>query len=637
MDRLRHLDCFTLNCLPSLKNCLVHGEGLLITDEVGKQYYDLSSSTLNMALGHRYPAITKAVKNQMDKIWFVSTNFQNPAYYELAQLLTNVAPEGISAVNLRLCNGADAVDYAIKIARLYTLRKKLLCSRWAWHGESLGTLPLSSCNNYHQYNIQNDILYSSEPCLESLIDLIKGNPDAAAVLIDPIGTSVGLFDPPTIKPSLKEIRDLCTQNGIILIFDEIQTFGGYMGTTLFASDYYGVTPDIICIGKALSAGIAQSATLCRNFLRGVVCKKEGEYTFGGQPLGCIASIESIKSFTAISQIICKNLAAFTEAIKSLSDSFPMIEFRQIGFFVTIKPKECCIENWVKGIHSLGLEKGLLLRNNHNRCVILKPPVIITPEISKKSAEILKEVFAIACKEVMKPSVYYEDLLKSGASIKTLTRVRKKSPVLTEQKEVQALLTAVKSTLSIQACTAVEEVQLVQLLRKNGIPALEVMVSPEGEYVEYLHQPGIQLDKFIANEADPSIVNSVILQHQRFVEMAHDSGLSIANRNPSNAIVTGVNYGVVLVDFGYQYSDSSGNKESLFAFEEVFSIFLCLSTVTSAPFQEDLAKRLCYAVTKRQKSLAHFMWETISTFYSSSPQYKNIIKIMTEAFDNVKSH
>ena len=634
MNEESRVDFFTTNCTPSLDHCIIYGDGLVITDDAGKQYFDLSSSTLNMALGHRYPAVTEAVWNQMNKIWFVSTNFQNPAVYELAKLLTDVAPEGISAVNLRLCNGADAVDNAIKMARLYTLRKKLLCSNRGWHGESLSTLPLSSCNNYHRINCQNDVLYSDEPSLESIIDLIKANPDAAAVLVDPIGTSIGLFNPSTIKQCLKQIRDLCTQNGIILIFDEIQTFGGYMGANLFASDYYGVVPDIICIGKALGAGIAQSATLCRNYLRGVVCKKESEYTYGGQPLGCVASIEAIKSFIAISKIVAENLVAYTEAIENLRCAFPMIEFRQIGFFVGITPKEGCIENWVKRVHSLGLDKGLLIRNNHCRCILLKPPVIITPEISKKSTEILKEVFSTACEEIMRPSAYYEDLIKSGAIITTLTRIRKKSPAMltNEQKEVQTLLAEVKSTLSIKICSAEEEVQFVQLLRRHGIPALEIAVSSEEEHVEYLYQPGIQLDKFITNETDPSLVNGVILQHQRFVEMAHDADFSIGNLNPSNDIVTGVTCGLILFGFEFRYFDSNGDKEVLFAFEEVYSILQCLSVVPSISLQEDLAKRLCYAVTVRHKSLAHQVWKAISKFYSSSLHYMNTIEVLTRMFE-----
>ena len=627
-----HLDFLTTNCLPSEKYRIIHGEGLIVTDEVGKQYVDLSSATLNMALGHRYPAITKAVSNQMDKVWFVSTNFQNPAFYELGKLLVEVAPYGISAVNLRLCNGADAVDNAIKMARLYTMRKKLLCMHGGWHGESSSTLPLCSFNTYHRISCQTDVYYSNDFTLESLINLIKANRDAAAVLLDPIGTSIGLFDPSTVQQCLQKIRDVCTEYNIILVFDEIQTFGGYMGDTLFASGYYGVVPDIICIGKALGAGIAQSATLCRNFLRGVVCKKEGEYTHGGQPLGCIAAIEAVKSFLAISDTVSVNLAAFTEGVKNLRDAFPMIQFRQIGFFVGITPKEGCIVNWAKRIHFLGLEQGLLVRYNHGMCILLKPPVIITPEMSKTSLKTLGNVFSIACKEAMQPSVFYDDLLASGLSMTALTRIRKKPPVLEEQDEVRALLAAIKPSLSIKVLDVKEEVQFVQQLRRNGISALEVVASSEG-YVEYLYQSGIQMDKFIINQTDPSPINSVVLQHQRFVEMAHDAGFSIANRTPSNALVSGVANGLFLVNFEFAYFDSCGDKDLLFAFEEVFSILQCLTVVKSVSVQEDLANRLCYAVLERQRLLAFSVWEVLSKFYSSTvPGYKKTtIEIMAKIF------
>lgn len=622
------MEFFTTNSLPSEKCCIVHGDGLIITDEVGKQYIDLSSATLNMALGHRYPTITKAVSKQMEKVWFVSTNFQNPAYYELGELLTRVAPEGMTAVNLRSCNGADAVDNAVKIAKLYTLRKKILCPPFGWHGESLTSLSLSSSYpDHHRLKSLSDVLFSQESTLESLIDLIKSNQNAAAVLLDPVGTSHGLFEPSTLQNLLKEIKDLCNKFGIILIFDEIQTFGGYMGHHLFASSYYDVVPDIICIGKAFGAGIAQSATLCRTHLKAVLCKKEGEFTFGGQPLGCTAAIQAIKSFLEISDTVSANLAAFTEAVDSLRASFPMIRFKQIGFFVSITPKEGCVDNWTKRIHFLGLEKGLLLRYNHGKCVLLKPPVIITPDLISKSKKILEEIFSIACKESMQPSMYYEDHLKNGLPLTYLTRIRKRPPVLSELKEIQALLTAVSPSLSIKTRSVYEEVKYVKLLKRNGISALEIATSPEG-YIEYLHQPGTRLNDFLANETNACFINSVILLHQRFVEVAHNANFSIANRSPSNALVTGVARGLMLVNFEFEFV---GDKEVLFAFEEVYSVFQCLGLVQDTSVQEDLGKRLCYALVERHGALAVSVWKSVTKFHGGTlpaqSSYEKVVKVL----------
>ena len=635
----------TTNTLPHAKHALILGKGVIVTDEGGKKYIDLCSSTLNMALGHRHADVMQAVNEQLNKVWFVPTYFQNPAFFELGELLVKYAPDEITAVNMRLCDGADAVETACKMALLHTRRKKLLCIQTAWHGETLGTLPLSSLHAYHRINLQAEIHYSDEPTLASVADLIEANPDAAAVLLDPVGVSNGVFSPKNLHTNLQHIRSLCSKFGILLIFDEVQTFGGYMGDTLFASTHFGVTPDVICIGKALGSGLPLGATLCRDELRAVISKREGEFTFGGQPLACTAAIQGIKSFLSMTNQVSKNLAALEEAVIKVIDKFSMLCFRQVGFFVAITRKDEKYQlGWVARVYELSLEAGLLVWNNHGSSILLKPPIVIEPKIIWESLEKFACVLSAAESDLEAPPQLYTDLIKANAKLTTLTRIKKKPPVHSQWEYVGALLSHIGPTLSVRKVDAEEQALISKRLRRFGVPAVNIFTSAEG-YPEYTYQPGVSMDFFMHDYSctDPGMVNGLVLEHQRYVEMAHDAGLSIPDRWPGNAIVTGTS--LSLIDFDLTYSDSTGSTTLLFTFEEVFSTFQCVAWVKNPTLQQDLANRLCLAVVQRQGPLAQTVWGNMSTFYSNPSKpylpeslshidYMKAIETITKGFHNL---
>ena len=611
-DRFSHL---TTNTLPGAAKPIIHADGVILTDESGKSYLDLSATTLNMSLGHGFPGVVQATKQQMDKVWFIPTYFQNPAYFELCNLLVKNAPEGLSVINMRQCNGADAVETACKMALLHTRRNTLLSVRNGWHGGSLGTLPLSSRHAYHRISFLPSVHYSEKPNLESLIKLIEDHPSAAAVIVDPVGVSNGVFKPDSIQVNLKRIRQLCTQYKIMLIFDEVQTFG-FMGENLFAATRFQVTPDIICIGKALGCGLPLSATICRDELRAVIMKKEGEYTYGGQPLACISAIQAIKAYKSLNDEIFCALACFKGAIDKLKGKFPMLSFHQIGFIAGVtRTSQVFMRGWVSRVYELSLEQGLLVRSNLCRSVLIKLPVVIKPHIIQNALEKFEKVLTVCEIELEVPSQLYLDAIKTGAKLTTLSRIKKKQPVPDQWLYVGALLALISPALSVEKIEANEQKLLCQQLENAGIPVAEIITN-SGQ-PEYLYLPGVSMDFYMNDhcESDPGMVNGLILEHQRYVETAHDVGISIPDRWPGNAIVTGSS--LVLIDFDLVYRDSSGTTTTLFAFEEVFSTFQCVSWVRgNAKLRQDIADRLCYAVLQRQGPLALSIWEKMIIFYSN---------------------
>jgi acetylornithine/succinyldiaminopimelate/putrescine aminotransferase len=613
-DDLRQ--CLTTNTLPAAVHPIVHAEGVTLTDQNGKDYIDLSATTLNMSLGHGFPSVLKAAKHQMDKVCFIPTYFQNPAYFEACSLLIQHAPKGLSVVNMRQCNGADAVETACKMALLHTRRREILCIRNAWHGGSLGALTLSSRHTYHRISFFPSMCYSNEPTLKSLGELVEEHPRAAAVVIDPVGVSNGVFAPECIQSDLKHLRELCTQHGIMLIFDEIQTFG-FMGATLFAATYFEVTPDIVCVGKALGCGFPLSATICRDELRAVIMKKEGEYTFGGQPLACTAAVQVINAYMSLSDEISHTLASFEGSVQKLKAKFPGLCFHQVGFMLGITRKDKTFtRGWVNRVYELSVEQGFLVQNNLHRSVIIKPPVIIKPDVLQNALESFGRILTICERELEVPSMLYVDAIKFEVKLTTLSRIKKKQPVPDQWQYVGALLALISPTLSVEKIEANDQKLLSQKLENAAIPVAEMVTTLEGQ-PEYLYIPGISMDFYMNDHcaSDPGMVNGLVLEHQRYVEMAHDAGFSIPDRWPGNAIVNGTS--LVLIDFDLIYLDSTGTTTTLFAFEEVFSTFQCVSWVRGNDhLQQNLADRLCYAVLQRQGPLTLSIWEHMIKFYSN---------------------
>ena len=605
------MENFTSNTLPRHQYRVVKGEKSTYTDEAGNEYLDLCSTTLNMALGHTNQQVKEAMKKQMDKLWFVPSLFQHQAYFDLCELLVKQAPPGICAVNARQCNGTDCVDTAIKMALLHTRRTKILCLSGAWHGTSLSTIPLCSQHRYNQsINFILDIEYSDEPTISSLLQLVQRYPGAAAVVLDPTGVSNGVFTPSLIKEDIHRIRKFCTENGITLIFDEVQSFG-FMGESLFASTVLDVVPDIICLGKALGCGVPISATLCKDEYRAVIPKNEAEYTCGGQPLTCVAAIHSIQTMLSLKNQVAKNLAGLKSLVERLSQQFPSLNFTQAGFILGITKKDkVYMKPWISRVSKLALENGLLIRNS-SPSLLLKPPIITPFKVLEKAFIKLGQIFETCERELAFPSQHFTDLIKSPT---LLTRIKKEPPVSGYLESMGALLSHISPTLSLHKNNALEQVQLCSKLINFHIPLPEMRTI--GHSVEYTYQPGISLDTFINDHcsSDPSLVNGIVLEHQRYVEMAHNASSSLPDRWPGNAIVN--NLSIKLINFDMTYSDSTNSTSTLFAFEEVFSAFQCVSCVTGNPaLQQDLADRLCYGIIQRQGQLAITVWENMIKAYN----------------------
>jgi adenosylmethionine-8-amino-7-oxononanoate aminotransferase len=398
------------------------GQGTRLVTVDGRQFIDGLSGVFVTSLGHGNQAIIDAMTQQLNRLAFAPPlHGTNPAALELTQLLLRLAPDGVSAVKL-LSGGSEATEAAMKLARQYHNqtghpRKYKIVSRYgAYHGGTMGALsagggrerksvfePLGvgfiHVHPPYCYRCPFDQTYPS--CGRTCVELIERTIEAedpetvAAVIVEPISiSSAGFVVPP--PDYLKRLRQICDRHNVVLIFDEIITGFGRLGS-MFASRYYGAAPDITCCGKGMSGGYAPlAAILIRDRIAAAFYGDEEDnvqfhhgHTYGGNPVACAAGVAVLTQF--LEQDVVANANRQGERLRSrlneLAERFSIIaDVRGAGllqgfelvrdratkarFGPSVRPG--------KLIDKEARERGLLLRCG-NDFVAFAPPLTVTAD------------------------------------------------------------------------------------------------------------------------------------------------------------------------------------------------------------------------------------------------------------------
>jgi len=270
---------------------LTRGSGSTLWDENGKRYTDFVAGIAVCNLGHAHPKIVKALAAQADTLWHVSNLFYTVPQKDLAAWLTAHS----FADRVFFCNsGAEANEAAIKLARKYYKengqgqRYRIISMDQSFHGRTMATLSATG---------QDKVKQGFDPLLDGFdfapfddLAAIRARigPASCAVLIEPIQGEGGVRCP--APGFLKQLRALCDENGLLLIFDEIQTGMGRTGK-LFAYEHFGVAPDIMTLAKALANGLPMGAMLAREQVAAAFGPGAHASTFGGTPIVSAAALE----------------------------------------------------------------------------------------------------------------------------------------------------------------------------------------------------------------------------------------------------------------------------------------------------------------------------------------------------------
>jgi acetylornithine/LysW-gamma-L-lysine aminotransferase len=263
---------------------IVRGRGSLVWDSNGKEYVDFMSGIGVAVVGHCNEAVVEAVREQSQKLITCHGSFYNDARGGFLERLVKAAPRGLGKA-LLTNSGTESVEAAIKLARRYTSRKKVVSMKGGFHGKTYGSLSATWNKKYRDPfgPLLDGFDFAEYGDAQSLAQLVDG--DTAAVIAEPVQGETGVIVPP--PDYFKQVREICDQKGALLILDEIQTGLGRTGR-MWASEHFGVVPDIMTVSKGLGGGLPLGAAVATDEVAGSLKGGEHTSTFAGNPLSCAA-------------------------------------------------------------------------------------------------------------------------------------------------------------------------------------------------------------------------------------------------------------------------------------------------------------------------------------------------------------
>jgi len=272
---------------------IVRGKGSLVWDIDGKEYIDFMTGIGVALVGHSNDAVVEAIRDQAAKLITCHGTFYNDARAGFMERLVKIAPKGLEKA-LLTNSGTESVEGAIKLARRHTAKKKIISMKGAFHGKTYGSLSATWNKKYRDPfgPLLDGFEFAEYGDPESLSQLIDN--DTAAVLAEPIQGESGIIVPP--PDYFRQVREICDRAGTLLILDEIQTGLGRTGK-MWASEHWGVVPDIMTVSKGLGGGLPIGAAVATAEVAGSLKGGEHTSTFAGNPLSCAAASAAIDFIT----------------------------------------------------------------------------------------------------------------------------------------------------------------------------------------------------------------------------------------------------------------------------------------------------------------------------------------------------
>jgi acetylornithine/N-succinyldiaminopimelate aminotransferase len=367
---------------------IVSGSGCRVTDSGGRSYLDLVAGIAVASVGHAHPAVAAAVAEQAATLVHVSNLYGTRPQAELARKLAALTG---GMVSFFANSGAEAIECALKLARKWARAHKgegaagIVAAEGGFHGRTYGALSATG---------QPAKRVAFEPCVPGFTHVRYGDADAlaaavsertAAVLLEPIQGEAGVVLPP--DDYLARARSICDQHGALLILDEIQTGLGRTGR-MFGHDGSGMTPDVMCLGKALAGGLPMSACLATRDVASAFEPGDHATTFGGGPVQAAAAL-AVLAVIETEDLVDRADVVGAHLREGLAKIVPQgAEVRGRGLMVGVDLKA----SDARTVAEKALERGLLVNDATPDVVRLVPPLVISDAEVEEALWVLEEVF-----------------------------------------------------------------------------------------------------------------------------------------------------------------------------------------------------------------------------------------------------
>lgn len=361
---------------------LAAGKGMYVYDEHGKEYLDFVSGIAVNSLGHNHPKLIKAVTEQASRIIHISNLYYTKPQVSLAQKLV----ENSDLDKVFFCNsGAESIEAALKLARRYgskTGRQEIITMNHSFHGRTFAAVTATGQQHYQENfgDMFPHIKYADFNDIDSLKSAITEN--TCAILMEPLQGEGGIH--PADPEYLKQVRAVCDEKDILLMFDEVQCGIGRLGT-LFAYQTFGVVPDVLSSAKGIAGGIPCGFMMARGKAAEVLGAGDHASTFGGNPLATAAGNVVIDELLGgLLDNVKTNGVYLTQKLLELKAKYSFIkDVRGIGFMQGIE-----LDKPVAPIIAKAIENGLLLVNAGTHIIRFVPSLIASKEDIDKAMSIL---------------------------------------------------------------------------------------------------------------------------------------------------------------------------------------------------------------------------------------------------------
>jgi taurine--2-oxoglutarate transaminase len=398
-------------------------KGVHMWDENGKRYIDMTSQLMNQNIGHQHPRVVQAIKDQADKLCFVAPGVAYESRSLLGKALAEVTPGDLKRFFFTL-GGADANENAVKIARMFTKKWKIITRYRSYHGATYGAIALTGdprrppvepampgvvrVFDPYCYRCSFGLTYPgcNLRCADSVEEVIQYEiPETvAAVLVESVVGSNGLIVPP--DGYMQRLREICTRNNILLIADEVMSGFGRTGKW-FAVDNWGVVPDMITIAKGLTSGyVPLGAVAISRKIMDVLDKQMlwAGLTYNAHPLACGAAIATLKVYeedkmfanaVAMGEVIRRETEAMKNRHKSLGDARGLGLFWALELVKDKKGREPLVKWNAMGADAAGareinkrlLEGGVYTTVRWNYLFIV-PPLCINEQELREGLQVI---------------------------------------------------------------------------------------------------------------------------------------------------------------------------------------------------------------------------------------------------------
>ncbi|MDC0948166.1 aminotransferase class III-fold pyridoxal phosphate-dependent enzyme [Gammaproteobacteria bacterium] len=405
-------------------------QGSWFWDSSGKRYLDFQSQLVNANLGHQHPDIIAAIKAQADTLCYIGPGMGNDARSELAGMMRDVTPGDLERTFFTT-GGALANENAVRLARHYTGRSKVIARYRSYHGATRGTLGLTGEPRHWLepgsdsgiVRILDPYTYrcpaghpspcpvcSGAPHIEEILMYENPNSVAAIIMETVVGTN-GIIVPP--DGYMQSVRQLCDKYGILLILDEVMAGFGRTGK-MFACEHWDVVPDILTSAKGINSGYVPlgAMTINRALSKWLTCNQfPGGLTYAGHPLACASGVATLKVYERdnIVDLAAKNGEQMMSLLQRIAEKHPSVgQVRGLGMFCAIElvknqeSREPLVPYNAKGetakpmteMMRYAMDQGLYLSSAHN-IIRVTPPLNISEDDIKLGCEIIDRTLEIA--------------------------------------------------------------------------------------------------------------------------------------------------------------------------------------------------------------------------------------------------